>query len=229
MLKTQGASQSARSQKLDNRTIANPFDGKVNFGGYHPKLSPARPDSIANWMVNNRPAFSALARNVKHHANGVTSYDITPVGPPIAYKLQALSHLEVNGKKISIVEVKFAPDKATGSKSVFEGRAYQIFGEGKDGPFVAELWDNVKASTLTADAGAALHNAIVDGQAGKGGFRGMASSALAEEKKNGGAVAQNIKLPGVKNSDSLTAFIKDPKNIPGLDAATRAALLKQLG
>lgn len=65
--------RAANTQKLDNRTIANPFDGKVNFGGYHPKLSPAKPASIANYMVNNRPAFSALARNVKHHPNGVTS------------------------------------------------------------------------------------------------------------------------------------------------------------
>ncbi|MBL8913508.1 MAG: hypothetical protein JNM17_22605, partial [Archangium sp.] len=119
--KTQRA---ANTQKLDNRTIANPFDGKVNFGGYHPKLSPAKPASIANYMVNNRPAFSALARNVKHHPNGVTSYDITPVGPPIAYKLAGLSHLEVNGKKLSIVEVKFAADPATGSKSAYTGRAY---------------------------------------------------------------------------------------------------------
>lgn len=134
----------------------------------------------------------------------------------------------MNGKKVSIVEVKFAADPATGSKSAYTGRAYQIFGEGKDGPYVAELWDNIKADSVTADAGAALHNAIVDGQAGKGGFRGMASSALAEEKKNG-AVPQNIKLPTVKNSESLTAFISDPENIPGLDAATRAALLKQLG
>src|SRR5688572_16993163 len=94
-------------------------DGKVLLRGYHPNLAAARPDTIANQFLNQRPAFSAFARNVTRHANGVTSYDITALGPKFAYKPVAVSHLTVNGQRFSIVEVKIGPDQQTGAKSVY--------------------------------------------------------------------------------------------------------------
>jgi hypothetical protein len=209
-------------------------DGKVTFGGFHGSLPKARPDTMATLLQNSRPPFSALATNVKQHPNGVTSYDITPVGPKFAYKVDAVSHFQVPGPdgkpaRFSVVEVKIGPDKETGSKSVYEGRAYQVFGEGPKGPFVAELWDNVTADSAFSDIAANLHNPIVDGGVGDGGFRGLAKDAGALDKKNGGAALEADKpLPQVAVSDSLLAFVNDPKNIPGMTREMRAAFLKTL-
>jgi hypothetical protein len=204
-------------------------DGKVLLRGYHPNLASAKPETMVNVFLNTKPAFSAFARNVQKHANGVTSYDITALGPKFAYKPVGVSHLTVNGQKISIVEVKIGPDKQSGAKSVYEGRAYQIYGQGSKGPWAAELWDNVKADSKFSDAAANLHNGIVDGAVGTGGFRGLAEQAKAWETKNPGkSLKANDTLPKISVSPGLLAFVGDAKNIPGISAETRAALLSRL-
>lgn len=210
------------------KTNPNPFDGRVTFTGFHGRLSFAKPDSLANVLLSQRPPFSAQATNVKHHANGVTSYDITKVGPPFAYKPVGASTFEVNGKRYAIVEVKIGPDKATGSKSVYEGRVYEIFGEGPDGAWAAELWDDVKATNAFTDAAANLHNQIVDGSVGKGGFRGLAGRAHELEKKGQVPARSSTGVPPLQVSDALVAFVADRKAIPGLTPGQRTGLMKAL-
>lgn len=221
----------AQTPKLSGRPIetnANPFDGKVTFTGFHGRLSPAKPDSLANVLLSQRPPFSAQATNVKHHANGVTSYDITKVGPPFAYKPVGATTFEVNGKKFAIVEVKIGPDKQSGSKSVYDGRAYEIFGEGPDGAWAAELWDDVKATNAITDAAANLHNQIVDGSVGKGGFRGFAGKAHELEKKGQVPSRSESGVPPLQVSDALVKFVADKKAIPGLTPELRTGLMKAL-
>lgn len=214
--------------------LAGLFDGKVTFAGFHGSLPKARPDTMGTLLATSRPPFSALATNVKKHSNGVTSYDITPVGPKIAYKVAGLSNLEVRGAdgkptKLSIVEVNIGPDKDTGSKSVYAGRAYQVFGESAKGPWVAELWDNVKAENAFVDAAAGLHNGIVDGKVGSGGFRGLAKSAgELDAKNNGRTLEPDAAIPQVAVSESLLAFVSDPKNIPDITPEVRASIIATL-
>jgi hypothetical protein len=204
-------------------------DGKVLLRGFHPNLAAAKPQTIVNTFLNTRGAFSAFAQNVQKHSNGVTSYDITGLGPKFAYKPVAVSHLTVNGQQLSIVEIKIGPDKQSGAKSAYDGRAYQIYGEGKKGAWAAELWDNVKADSNFTDAAANLHNGIVDGAVGQGGYRGLADQAKAWESKNPGkSLAARDSFPGVKTTDSLLAFVSDPKNIPQMSATDRATLVAQL-
>ncbi len=216
-------------------SLAQLVDGKVTFGGYHANLPKARPDSMATLLANTRPPFSAAATQVKHHSNGVTSYNITPLGPPFAYRVGGVSHFELplaNGKtaRLSVVEVNIGPDKQTGAKSVYEGRAYQVFGEGPKGPFVAELWDNVKAENGLWDIAAGIHNPIVDGGIlGKRGFRGLANNALEHERHHGGQPPQATHgKPSVSVDQALLDFVADPRSIPGITSEVRAALLDAL-
>jgi len=224
------AAQAQQTPKLTGnvKTNANPFDGKVTFTGFHGKLPPAKPDSIANLLLTQRPPFSALATNVKHHANGVTAYDITKVGPPFAYKPVGATTFEVNGQKFAIVEIKIGPDKQSGAKSVYEGRAYEIIGQGPDGAWAAELWDDVKATNAFTDTAANLHNQIVDGSVGKGGFRGLAGRAHDLDKKGQSPTKAGANVPALKVSDSLLKFVADRKAIPGLTPEQRTGLLKAL-
>lgn len=216
-------------------TLPELVDGKVTFGGLHTNLPGARPDSMANLLANTRPPFSAAATKVKHHPNGVTSYNITPIGPPFAYKVGGVSHFELplaNGKsaRFSVVEVAIGPDRQTGAKSVYEGRAYQVFGQGPKGTFVAELWDNVKAENGLWDVAAGIHNPIVDGGVlGKRGFRGLANNALEHEKSHGGQPPPaNHRQPPVAASRALLDFVADPRSMPDVTPEVRAALLQAL-
>lgn len=210
-------------------------DGKVTFGGYHADLPKAKPETMAALLASSKPPFSALATNVKHHANGVTSYDITPVGPKFAYQVQGLSTFDVNGAKFSVVEVKIGPDQESGARSVYQGRAFQVFGvDGKGKPFAAELWDDVNADSAFTDIAANLHNGIVDGAVSApsktgstGGFRGLAQSAGALDQA-GKAPRPDASLGKVGVSDSLLKFVGGEKNIPGLSADVRAGLVAAL-
>ena len=214
------------------RALKGLVDGKVTFGGYHADLPKAKPDTMAALLASTKPPFSALATNVKHHANGVTSYDITAAGPKFAYQVQGLSHFEVAGAKLSVVEVKIGPDKESGAKSVYAGRAFQVFGvDSKGKPFAAELWDDVNAENAFVDVAANLHNGIVDGsistKGSTGGFRGLAASAGALDAA-GKAPKPDASLGRVGVSDRLLKFVGTAKNIPGLSADQRAGLLEAL-
>jgi hypothetical protein len=189
---------------------------------------------MANLLAKERPPFSALASSVERHPNGVTSYDITPVGPPFAYRVEGVSHFEVPGPdgkpyKFSVVEVKIGPDAESGARSVYEGRAYQIFGESPNGPFVAEIWDDVKATSGVWDVAANLHNDIVDGGPfGKRGFRGLANDAKDLEKKHDGAPPLSHDEPRVKITDALMKFAGDPETFKSVPTDIRTVIVGTL-
>lgn len=211
-------------------------DGKLTIRGFHGGLAAARPESMAALLQNHVPAFSTAAANVKQHSNGVTSYDITPgLGPKFAYKVAAASNFSVpdafgRPTSLSIVQLDIGPDRATGAKSDYSGKAFHIFGQGKQEPWAAELWDNCTANGVVADTAATLgHNNIVDGVFGINGFRGLANSALKAERANPDVpVRPNREPASITVTDGLLEFVADAKNIPGLTGPGRQVLLAQL-
>ncbi len=199
-------------------------DGKLTIRGFHDHLAPARPETMAALLAQDRPAFSSAATHVRQDPGGVTSYDITPgLGPKFAYSVAAMSHFTApSGAALSVVELRLGDQR--GAASDYEGRAYHVFGQGPRGAWAAELWDGVKTDGAFADATATLgHNTIVDGALGRNGFRGLARAALRSEQS--GAAIAPPQLPAVSMSPALLAFVGSAEHVPALTARDRAELV----